>query len=313
MPRYPSGELTPFERPIAPDAAQSLGVTFGKAFYVNSGKPSGVTGRGASWADAFLTLAEANSAARAYDTIFIAPGHAEAAIAGATTVLLSKANVTVIGLGRGASRPTFTLSHANGNIPISGAGIKLANVLITVSGTTDVTAGITVTGADVELEDVELRDASATAQFATGIVLSTGAARCKITRPIFRGHASGDANVAAISCAVALDGVEIIAPNLDGLFASGGIYNVTTAMTNLTVDFSLGGIIRNRHATADGGIVVAATTTGSLINPRVRSATNDADGFNLALVAAAMQVYNPLVVNADGERGGAWGTASAAA
>ena len=72
------------------------------------------------------------------------------------------------------------------------------------------------------------------------------------------------------------------------------------------------GILRNRHATRDSGISLVATTTGQIHSPRIRTATNDADGFNLAIVAAAMQVFDPLVVNADGERGGAWGTASAA-
>ena len=99
-------------------------------------------------------------------------------------------------------------------------------------------------------------------------------------------------------------------PDLDGLYSNGAIYNVTLAMTNLTVK---GGHLRNRHATRDSGVSVVATTTGQLLGLRIRTATNDADGFNLAIVAAGMHVYDPLVVNLDGERGGAWGTASAAA
>lgn len=311
-PRYPSGQLTPFQRPVAPDMAQSLGVILGKAWYVNSGKASAVSGNGGSWDNAFLTLLEANAAARAYDTVFVAPGHAES-IAGAATVVFSKANVEWVGLGRGAVRPTITYTHASANIPISGAGVRVSNFLLTVSGTTDVTAGVTVTGADVQLEDIELRDGSATAQFAAGIVLSTGAARAIINRPVFRGHASGDANTAGISCAVALDGVEIHAPDMDGLFSLGCIYNVTLAMTNLKIDFRQGGFLRVRHATNDGAISVVATTTGFIVSPRIRTATDDADGFNLAIVAADMQIYDPLVVNADGERGGAPLTPSAAA
>ena len=248
------------------------------------------------------------------DVILVLPGHAES-IANATTIVPDVAGISILGLGAGTKRPTITVTHASGNIPVSGANITLANLLLTPSGTIDVTSGITVTGADVALVDIELRDSAATSQFAIGVTLSTGAARAKVIRPVFRGSATGDANTAGIHCAVALDGVEIHNPNLDGLFSNGGIYNVTNAMTNLLISFQGqgGGIIRNRHATQDGCINVVATTTGTVLSPRCRTATDDADGFNLAIVAADMQMYDPLVVNADGERGGFWGTASAAA
>lgn len=244
--------------------------------------------------------------ANAGDTIIVLEGHAEN-IANATTVIPDIAGIHIKGDGRGAKRPTFTFTAAAGNIPISGANIKVENLLLTVSGTTDVTSGITVTGADCDLEDIEVRDASATAQFAIGVTLSTGADRAKITRPILRSHASGDALTAGIHCAVALDGVEVIGPRMDGLASNGLIYNVTAAMTNLSV---VGGRLRQRHATNDSAIKVHASTTGFIDGVRIRTATNDADGFNLAIVAAAMQVYDAYVVNADGEQGALWGTQS---
>lgn len=241
-------------------------------------------------------------------TISLLEGHAESA-ANATTFIPDVAGIKVIGDGRGTKRPTFTLTNAAGNIPISAANVYIENVLYTVSGTTDVTSGITITGSDVELVDVELRDGGSAAQFVIGITLGTGADRARIVRPVLRSHASGDALTAGIHCAVTVDGVEIIDANLDGLASNGLIYNVTNAMTNLTVQ---GGRLRNRHATMDSGINVHASTTGWVINPKIRTAANDADGFNKAIVAAGMQVYDALVVNLDGERGGYWGVASTA-
>lgn len=261
---------------------------------------------------ATLNAAIAKCTDHAGDVIIALEGHAEN-IANATTVVLNKAGVLIFGDGRGTKRPTFTFTNAAGNIPWSAANIKWLNCLFTVSGTTDVTSGITVTGADPVLGTKELplefRDGSATAQFVKPITLSTGADRALLDHPIVRSHASGDALTACVHCAVALDGVEIIEPNFDGLASDALIYNATNAMANLTVQ---GGRLRQRHATKDSAIAVHASTTGFIIGPKIRTATNDADGFNLAIVAAGMQVYDALVVNADGERGGYWGAASAA-
>lgn len=288
---------------------------FGNIYFVDSGHANGhADNSGKKPSQPLLTIDQAINKCTASqgDVIVVAAGHAET-VANATTIIPDVAGISIIGLGKGANRPTITMSNAAGNIPISAADVRVKNLLITVSGTTDVTSGITVTGADCHLEDIELRDGAATAQFAIGITLGTGAARARIVRPIIRSSATGDALTAGIHCAVALDGVEIIDADIDGLASNGCIYNVTTAMTNLRILNPGQRVLRNRHATRDSGISVVATTTGDIVSPRIRTATNDADGFNLAIVAAAMQVYDPLVVNADGERGGAWGTASAAA
>lgn len=288
------------------EIAATLARHRGADLYVDSNASGGATG--SSWTDAYLTVQAAIDAAAAGDRIHVNEGHAET-LADATTLTPNVAGIEIIGYGRGARRPTFTFTAAGSNIPVSAAGVRISNLLCVPSGTVDVTSAVTVTGADVELLDLEFRDSAATSQFVAAITLGTGAARAYILRPIGRSHASGDAANAGVTCAVAIDGVIIVDADFDGLYALGCIYNVTNAMTNLTVD---GGQLRNRHATQDGCINVVATTTGFILSPRCRTATNDADGFNLAIVAADMQVYDALVVNLDGETGGAWGTASAA-
>jgi hypothetical protein len=285
----------------------------GDIYYVSSviGSDSNTGTRplaGSSGPKATLDAAINLCTAHLGDQIIVLEGHAES-IANATTVIPDIAGITIIGQGRGTKRPTFTFTNAAGNIPISAANIRIENVLLTVSGTTDVTSGVTTTAADISLADIEWRDGDATAQFVIPITLGAGSDRFRAERPILRSHASGNGLTAGIHCAVTVDGVEIIDANMDGLASNGLIYNVTNAMTNLTVQ---GGRLRQRHATMDSAISVVATTTGFIISPRIRTATDDADGFNLAIVAADMQIYDALVVNADGERGGFWGAASAA-
>ena len=287
----------------------------GDIFFVNSVGGTDGAGYGQNPDSPFATIDYAVGVATASkgDVIYVMPGHVET-IANATALAIDKAGLTIRGLGKGTIRPTITFSGATSNIPISAANVKLSNILLLGSAGVDVTSAITITAADVECEDIECQESGATVQFKAMFTLGTGSARARIIRPIHRGHASGDANEAAITCAVAVDGVYIEQPDFDGLYSNGAIYNVTNAMTNLTIVFPGGrGHLRNRHATRDSGISVVATTTGQVLSPRIRTATNDADGFNLAIVAAAMQVYDPLVVNADGERAGIWGTASAAA
>src|SRR5690242_9537801 len=63
------------------------------------------------------------------DIIMIKPGHAEN-ISNATTLILNKAGVAIIGLGAGLTRPTFTLDTATtANIPLRAAGVSIQNCL----------------------------------------------------------------------------------------------------------------------------------------------------------------------------------------
>jgi hypothetical protein len=277
----------------------------GNRFFVNS--VSGNDNFEGSRDAPLATIDAANNTALAGDTVIVSSSHVET-ISNATSIVPDIAGITFIGLGRGARRPTITFDNTASNIPISGAGVTFKNFLFVTSGTVDVTAGVTVTAADVLLEDIEMRESASDSQWVDAVVITTGGDRCKAVNFIHRGHASGNANAAGISITAALDGCEIIAANIDGLHSAGCIENVTAACTNLVIDRPF---LRNRHATQDACIAVVATATGFIIDPKMRTATNDAGGFNAAITATNdMQVYNPLVVNLDGEVGAAWGTAS---
>jgi hypothetical protein len=284
----------------------------GDVFFVDSAATNAgdTTSHGRSPDKPFATLAYAFSSdlVDSGDVVYVMPGHAETVNA-AGDITMDIAGVTVVGLGRGSSRPTFTYAtDTAATWLITAANVSVRNVLITCTGTIDVANAITVTAADVALVDVDVRDSAATSQFADPIIVSTGAHRCRLERVRVFSHASGDAAQSAILISAVVNDVEIIDHYSDGLFATGNIESTASALNTVITR----PVCRQRHATRDAGINLEASNTGFVLSPRIWSATNDADGFNLAIVAAAASVFDPLVVNLAGERGGAWGTASAA-
>lgn len=272
----------------------------GDVFFVDSAASgaSNAATHGTTPDTPFATLAYAFSSDRVTsgDVVYVMPGHAETVDA-AGDITMDIAGVTVIGLGKGSSRPTFTYAtDTAATWLITAANVTVKNVLITVTGTIDVANAITVTGADCLLEDVEWRDSSTTSQFDDFLIIGTGGARCRVVRPVIRGL-GGDAGEAGILISAAVDGVEIIEPKIDGPFATGCIESTAAATNTIIKD----AILRQRHATQDAAINLHASNTGYVLSPRVRTATDDSAGFTGALVGADMQWYDALVVNADGE------------
>lgn len=256
---------------------------------------------------ATLSYAYSSDVLSSGDVVYVMPGHTET-IGSAGAVTADIAGVTVIGLGSGAARPTFNFTTTDGTMLITAASNRWVNLLTVANTAIDVVDGIIVTGADCVLEDIHGREDGTTKQFVLWLRINTGAARCKVIRPKFEGTA-GDAGVGAIKISAAVDSVYIEDAWVVGTHSSGSIFSSAAATNTIIVR----PICRQSHATQDGGVVLNAGNTGMVISPRVWSATNDADGFNLALVGAGAVFFDPLVVNLAGEKGGSPLTASAAA
>src|SRR5258705_1677161 len=84
----------------------------GNVYWVSSS--SGSDGGKGTRERPFATLAYAISRCTANqgDVIFVAPGHTET-ITSATALPFNVAGVTIVGVGAGATRPTFTFTTAN--------------------------------------------------------------------------------------------------------------------------------------------------------------------------------------------------------
>ncbi len=142
-------------------------LSFGNIWYVNSSTGSDTANNGKAPNQAFATLSAASSAATASngDIIYIAPGHTET-LTSATSLTLSKAGITVIGLGSGSLRPTFTLGTvATTTINVTAANITISNIIV-VANFADIASAWTLTTAqEFTLQDVEHRDTSSVLNF----------------------------------------------------------------------------------------------------------------------------------------------------
>ena len=111
----------------------AIPVTNGNYFFLcNRTGANGSDGNtGTSIAAPLATLAYAISlcAANNNDVIVILPGHAES-ITTATAVAFNISAITIVGLGNGIQRPTFTFTTANtATIAVSAGSIKISNCI----------------------------------------------------------------------------------------------------------------------------------------------------------------------------------------
>lgn len=145
---------------------------FGNDWYVNSNSTAtSNSGDGASPSSAKTTLAAALALAQSGDRIFVAAGHAET-ISAAGGITWSQSGITVIGLGVGNTRPTFTWSATASTFVISGSNNILSNIRCT-SSVDEMVLMFSVTGTNVVLDRVDHFETTscqtiAFATFATG-------------------------------------------------------------------------------------------------------------------------------------------------
>jgi hypothetical protein len=165
----------------------------GSQFYVDSGSGSN-SNDGSSWSKAVATLDYAIGlcTANSGDVIFIAPGHAETFSTTGTKITFDVAGITIIGLGYGASRPTFTFSHTGATMVSTANSVTIQNILL-VTGVDLLTTFCTISGTDFTLVDVETRDTN-DVEVVDAFITTAAADRLKVIRHFHNGYVGGDAN-----------------------------------------------------------------------------------------------------------------------
>lgn len=113
------------------------------------------------------------------DIIFVKPGHAET-ISGAATIALDVAGIALVGLGRGANRPTLTWSAAASTITVAASNILVHNFLCVGSMATTFTVTAfsnanAVVANDFTVDSCEFRDLDATHGFIACVTTGTTA------------------------------------------------------------------------------------------------------------------------------------------
>ena len=294
---YPNG----FQNGVSIQGMPVLNTYAGNVFWVDSGAGSdqnkGTERRPFSTLDYAIGKCTANNG----DIIIIKPGHSES-VSAAAGVAFDVAGITVVGLGSGSARPTFTFDTAiTADIDIDAANVTLQNLLF-VNGIDNLTAPIDVNADDFTMVGCECRDNNSSYHCDDFIQTVATADRMSLIDHVHRANGGKTGAQTAVSIVGGDDHV-IIPLYMDGDFATAVIENVTTACDSLQV-FGKGDFpayLRNRNS---GDVIVTAVATtkgrvGPFINARL---ADDAANITEAFVGADMEFFQPInIVNADGE------------
>lgn len=209
-----------------------------------------------------LTAALAACVADRGDIIYLAPGYTETIVAAAGQTI-TKAGVTIIGLGSGAARPTFTFTTSvAASFDVSGLNVSILNCRF-INGIDAQTAMFNVTGADFAFLGNEVQTNTGTTGAILGILTAATATRLRVENNFFSGPAAntGTTTTAQIKHEVGTD--YIIRSNYFTGKLTQAILNVTTVLRGL--------IDANRFVIATGtvAITMAAASTPFITNNRI--------------------------------------------
>lgn len=130
--------------------------TTGNVFFVHSGTGTNSVGGGRTpdeplaGVDYAIGLCTASNG----DRIYVMPGHAES-LATAGAIACDVAGVSIIGLGNGSNRPTFTWTATDSSWTISAANVTISNIRCT-SSIDEMVSMFSVTAAGATLDRVDV-------------------------------------------------------------------------------------------------------------------------------------------------------------
>lgn len=207
-------------------------------------------------------LADANVVASRGDVIYLLPGYTQT-ITGAAGVSITKAGLTIIGIGSGTLRPTFTYTTSTAaSIDISAANTAIQNCVFT-NGIDAQLAMVNVTAVDVSFDNCEFNTNTGTTGTVAGILTAATATRLKVVNSRFVGPAtnSGTTTTAQIKHEVGTDYL------IENNYFTG---KMTQAITNVATVLR-GSIHNNRFVVATGtvAITMAAASTPFITSNRI--------------------------------------------
>ncbi len=271
----------------------------GNTFWVDSG--AGSNGYEGSRADPFATLdyAVGKCTANNGDFIFIKPGHTES-ISSAGALDLDVAGITIVGLGNGSDRPTFTLDTATtADIDVDAANITVKNCIFECD-IDALAAGIDVNAANFTMDGCDFNDLT-TKNSLIWIAGVAAASDMTIINCTNKGTATAG-NTCWISLA-AQDHCVIKNCVSEGDFSLANI-DCTAAPTDLLIE---GCRLENANA-VDVNIEGFAAATGWVVGNMCRLATSGQTTW--INTPGALGVYENYGVDDDGTRAVIFGTAT---
>lgn len=226
----------------------------GNVYFVDS--VNGATtnsGSGPDDALAGLDAAVGKCTANQGDTIICMENHAET-VGSAAAIDLDVAGITVLGLGNGGQRPTFTLSATGSTVEIGAADVTIKNLLFTTSAAATIILDVNSTDATIVGCDF-LMETGVTAIDING----GGANACDRARILnCKFDASTDGPDTAIGLDEVADDVIIDGCYAFGLFDDACVHNPTgKVLTNLRISNNL--LINTTSASHSIELVSACT------------------------------------------------------
>jgi hypothetical protein len=229
----------------------------GKTFYVDSGASNAAdTNDGRSWTKPLATLDGAinKCIANQGDVILLAEGHAESWTTTGAKFTADVAGITIISLGEGSNRATFSFGHTGTTSTISAANVTIENCLFVTAIDSVVTYG-TISGTDCKLINCEMRDVTDKEVISDWTITGD---RFQAIRCFKNGYVGGNANARVFS----LNGVDN-ALFEDCIFRT----KVTTGIINLVSNACTNVVAKNCvfyvNGTTDGSKNIVDTVTGS--------------------------------------------------
>lgn len=264
---------------------EDQGRSTGARFFVHSGTGTDGAGYGSTPDNPFDTLdyAIGQCTANKGDIIYVLPGHAETYIA-TNGFDADVAGIAIIGLGWGAQRPTFTFNHANAQVNIGAASVRIENVRF-VADITAVVAAVQVEGVtDVVIRDCEWYWGGTTGDdMVLNLELEAGSHRALIERcrflqePAVAGCASaikltGASDNVVIrdnefmgDCSVAcVNGITALSQGL--MFLDNLVHNTDAGEPYLEVFTGTTGIIANTRGLASAATVAANAVADAMVH-----------------------------------------------
>ena len=269
----------------------------GEVFFVDSGAAKGgdTIGHGRDPDMPFLTLdyAIGRCTANQGDVIYVMPGHAETFIA-TNGFDADVAGIAIIGLGWGASRPTFTFNHANAQVNVGAASVRIENLRF-VTSITAVVSAVQVEGVtDAVFKNCEWYWGDTTGDdFIISLELEAGSHRALIEGCRFMAEPAVAGAAVAIKLTDASNNVVIRGCEFMGDYATACVNGITALSQGLMF---LDNLVHNTDA-GEPYLEVLTGTTGVIANTR-----GLASGATVAAnaVADAMAHCENFVVNTAG-------------
>lgn len=192
------------------------------------------------------------------DVIVCLPGHSET-ISSATAAQMTKAGVTIVGLGWGSARPLFTLDTANtSTIAVSAADQSFINCRVRANFLSIAAAFTLSTATNFTLANCSFLEASGVLNF-LNIVKSTGAAntvdRLTVTGNIWRGLGTTSVNTFILT-----------ANDIDYLTAVGNTAINATTVNQASLVVVTAGVLTNLDCGYNKTYRNNTTSTASLIS-----------------------------------------------